>query len=209
MLKFDRDGLIPAVVQDERTGKVLMLAYMNAESIRRTLESGDAWFWSRSRGELWHKGATSGNYQHVMRGQVDCDGDTVLLEVRPDGPACHTGAVSCFFQPLEAPPLPVGEGGGEGGATSAILEELAEVIAQRHATMPEGSYVADLLGAGMDRIAKKVGEEAVETIIAAKNGTHDEIVWEVADLWFHSMVLLEASGVPIQDVWAELARRRR
>lgn len=209
MLKFDRDGLITAVVQDERTRQVLMSAYMNAESIRRTLESGDAWFWSRSRGELWHKGASSGNYQHVVRGQVDCDGDTVLLEVRPDGPACHTGAVSCFFQPLEAHPLPPGEGGGEGRATSAILEELAQVIAERHATMPEGSYVAGLLREGIDRIAKKIGEEAVETIIAAKNGSHDEIVWEVADLWFHTLVLLEAAGVPIQDVWAELARRRR
>lgn len=209
-LKFDREGLIPAVVQDERTRQVLMLAYLNAESIRRTLESGDAWFWSRSRGELWHKGATSGNYQHVVRGQVDCDGDTVLLEVRPDGPACHTGAVSCFFQPLEAPPPPgTADSAGEGRATSAILEELAQVIVERHATMPEGSYVAELLRAGMDRIAKKVGEEAVETIIAAKNGTRDEIVWEVADLWFHTLVLLEAAGAPIQDVWAELARRRR
>jgi phosphoribosyl-ATP pyrophosphohydrolase/phosphoribosyl-AMP cyclohydrolase len=236
MLKFDQQGLIPAILQDADTREVLMVAYMNEEAVRRTVESGDAWFWSRSRQELWHKGATSGNYQRVERIQVDCDGDAILVDVRPDGPACHTGAVSCFFQSVEdamangnaAPEesaMPDGHAGSDenatatpgaiGGAATAtlsgtgVVEELAAVIAQRHRDQPEGSYVAGLLKAGIDRVAKKVGEEAAETIIAAKNGAHDEIVWEVADLWFHSLVLLEATGVPVQDVWAELERRRK
>ncbi len=255
MLKFDSQGLIPAIVQDANTRDVLMVAYMNAESVRRTVQTGDAWFWSRSRQELWHKGATSGNFQRVVRATADCDADAILIEVNPEGPACHTGATSCFFQPVEevtadasvpspstgetqedaaasasspstanasVPSPSTGEGEGGGGAAPsanessqghphgpAVVAELARVIAERHATMPEGSYVAGLLREGIDRVAKKVGEEAVETIIAAKNGSHDEIVWEVADLWFHSLVLLEATGVPVDDVWQELARRRR
>ena len=222
MLKFDSQGLIPAIVQDADTRDVLMVAYMNAESVRRTIETGDAWFWSRSRQELWHKGATSGNFQRVVRATADCDADAILIEVNPAGPACHTGATSCFFQPIEeatanaSVPSPLmGEGEGEGDSRqshpdgASVVDELAQVIAERHATMPEGSYVAGLLREGIDRVAKKVGEEAAETIIAAKNGSHDEIVWEVADLWFHSLVLLEASGVPVEDVWRELARRRR
>lgn len=221
MLKFDPDGLLPAIVQDAETRDVLMVAYMNQESVRRTVESGDAWFWSRSRRELWHKGATSGNYQHVVEMKVDCDADAILLQVHPDGPACHTGATSCFFQTLEeadvaegSPPLPMREAGRRAsgartGEGASIVDELAAVIAERHATMPEGSYVAGLLREGMDRIAKKIGEEAAETIIAAKNGEPDQIVWEVADLWFHSLVLLESAGVPVEGVWRELERRRR
>ena len=207
-LQFDTRGLIPAVVQDADTREVLMVAYMNAESVRRTLESGDAWFWSRSRQELWHKGETSGNYQRVVRARTDCDADTVLLEVHPDGPACHTGAMSCFFEEIDEPAAASAEP-QESASGAEIVRELADVIAERHATMPEGSYVASLLQQGVDRVAKKVGEEAAETIIAAKNGAHDEIVWEVADLWFHSLVLLEATGVPVEDVFQELARRRR
>jgi phosphoribosyl-ATP pyrophosphohydrolase/phosphoribosyl-AMP cyclohydrolase len=207
-LKYDRDGLIPAIVQDAETKQVLMVAYMNAEAVQRTVDSGDAWFWSRSRQELWHKGSTSGNYQRVVNLKVDCDADTILVEVNPDGPACHTGAVSCFFNELETAegepavePDPVLDG--------RMADALAAVIAQRHRDKPAGSYVAGLLDSGIDRVAKKVGEEAAEVIIAGKNGAHDEIVWEVADLWFHSLVLLEATGVPVQDVWAELARRRK
>ncbi len=212
MLKFDEKGLIPAILQDADTREVLMVAYMNEEALRRTVESGDAWFWSRSRRELWHKGATSGNYQRVERIQVDCDGDAILVDVHPDGPACHTGAISCFFQSAEEA---MADGSTQSEAAPAalsgtgVVEELAAVIAQRHRDQPEGSYVAGLLNSGIDRVAKKVGEEAAETIIAAKNGAHDEIVWEVADLWFHSLVLLEATGVPVQDVWAELDRRRK
>lgn len=207
-LKFDSRGLIPAVVQDADTREVLMVAYMNAESVRHTLESGDAWFWSRSRQELWHKGDTSGNYQRVVRARTDCDADAVLLEVHPDGPACHTGATSCFFEEIDEPGAAAAEPQAQ-GADVQIVQELAGVIAERHATMPEGSYVAGLLQQGIDRVAKKVGEEAAETIIAAKNGSHDEVVWEVADLWFHSLILLEATGVPVDDVFQELARRRR
>jgi len=205
-LKFDEKGLIPAVVQDADTREVLMVAYMNAEAVRRTVDSGDSWFWSRSRQEFWHKGDTSGNFQHVVRARTDCDADTILLEVHPDGPACHTGAVSCFFEEIDRP-APEEPAGAESG--QRIIEELAGVIAERHANMPEGSYVAGLLKAGIDRVAKKVGEESAETIIAAKNGAHDEIVWEVADLWFHSLILLEATGVPVSDVFQELARRRK
>lgn len=208
MLRFDRDGLIPTIVQDQQTRQVLMVAYMNQESLRRTVESGDAWFWSRSRQQLWHKGGTSGNFQHVTNLSVDCDADAILLEVNPDGPACHTGAVSCFFQSLEeaeaaeteSEPAPL---------NGAVIDGLAAVIAQRHRDKPEGSYVAELIEQGVDRIAKKVGEEATEVVIAAKNAAHDEIVWEVADLWFHSLVLLEACGVPPTDVYAELDRRKR
>jgi phosphoribosyl-AMP cyclohydrolase / phosphoribosyl-ATP pyrophosphohydrolase len=205
-VKFDHKGLVPAIVQDVHTRQVLMLAYMNEESIQRTLETGDSVFWSRSRQELWHKGDTSGNFQHVVASHLDCDGDTILLEVEPDGPACHTGEVSCFFEPLSAESLPAD---GEQAPTAAVVDELAQVIASRHAQMPEGSYTAKLFSEGIDRIAKKVGEEATETVIAAKNGAHDEIVWEVADLWYHTLVLLEASGVPVEDVWRELEKRRR
>jgi phosphoribosyl-ATP pyrophosphohydrolase/phosphoribosyl-AMP cyclohydrolase len=168
--------------------------------------------------------------------RVDCDADAILLEVDPAGPACHTGATSCFFESIDdflGPASATGEGEGVANGEShadnppgisaeasrveadaspggaAIVDELAQVIAERHATMPEGSYVAQLLAAGIDRVAKKVGEEAAETIIAAKNGSHEEIVWEVADLWFHTLVLLEASGVPVESVWKELARRRK
>jgi phosphoribosyl-ATP pyrophosphohydrolase/phosphoribosyl-AMP cyclohydrolase len=175
------------------------------------VETGDAWFWSRSRQELWHKGSTSGNYQHVQRVRLDCDADAIILDVDPAGPACHLGPRSCFFRTMDETGLhgDASEAPTEPTFDAGIVEELARVISGRHAEMPEGSYVAGLLRAGIDRVAKKVGEEAAETIIAAKNGAHDEIVWEVADLWFHSLVLLEASGVPVRDVWAELARRRR
>ena len=208
MLKFDRDGLIAAVVQDQTTRQVLMVGYMNEESIRRTIQSGDVWFWSRSRQEYWHKGDTAGNFQHVVNLKVDCDADAILLEVNPDGPACHTGEISCFFQTLEqAQAAPAEE--GEHVFSAAVIAELADVIGQRHRDKPEGSYVSGLIESGMDRVAKKVGEEAAETVIAAMKGDHDEIVWEVADLWFHSLVLLEAAGVPPADVYAELARRRK
>lgn len=212
-IKFDSTGLIPAIVQDEQTRDVLMVAYMDAEAIRRTMETGDAWFWSRSRREYWHKGSTSGNFQHVVRMRFDCDADALLVEVHPEGPACHTGATSCFFQPAEnvLPPATRDEPSDTGPVPkgAGIVDELAGIIAERRRTMPEGSYVAGLLASGVDRVAKKVGEEATEAVIAAKNGSHDEIVWEVADLWFHSLVLLEATGVPAADVWAELGRRRR
>ncbi len=225
MLKYDANGLIPAVVQDATTREVLMVGYMNRESVQRTVETGQAWFGSRSRRELWHKGATSGHYLNVRAIRVDCDGDTLLVEAEPAGPTCHTGAVSCFFNELEAAdvrPTPAAE-----PATAALaaaeapdpgpaapldgraVETLFAVIQERQRLRPEGSYVAKLLDAGVDRIAKKIGEEATEVVIAAKNGDHGEITWEVADLWFHSLVLLAASGLTPAAIWEELDRRRR
>ena len=143
MLKFDRDGLIAAVVQDQTTREVLMVGYMNEGSIRRTLESGDAWFWSRSRQEYWHKGDTSGNFQHIVKLSVDCDADAILLEVNADGPACHTGEISCFFQTLEQARA-ASEEGEPGVFGPAVIDELAEVISERHREKPEGSYVSGL-----------------------------------------------------------------
>ena len=231
MLKFDANGLIPAVVQDASTRQVLMLGYMNAEALRRTVASGQAWFWSRSRGQLWHKGETSGNFLNLRRVRVDCDADALLVEAEPVGPTCHTGAVSCFFGELPAEiadPAPAVEAGSpalaapggdavDSAATaedaSALdgrtVEALFAVIEERQRLRPEGSYVSKLLDAGVDRIAKKIGEEATEVVIAAKNGDHGEITWEVADLWFHSLVLLASSGLRPADIWRELDRRRR
>jgi phosphoribosyl-AMP cyclohydrolase / phosphoribosyl-ATP pyrophosphohydrolase len=231
MLKYDTNGLIPAVVQDATTRQVLMVGYMNRESVRRTVETGQAWFWSRSRGELWHKGATSGHYLNVRTLRVDCDGDTLLVEAEPAGPTCHTGAVSCFFNELEAadvrpaavraaaaPPESGAASAGEAAAPTdegraaldgRTVEGLFAVIQERQRLRPEGSYVAKLLDSGVDRIAKKIGEEATEVVIAAKNGDHAEITWEVADLWFHSLVLLASSGLTPADVWQELDRRRK
>jgi phosphoribosyl-AMP cyclohydrolase / phosphoribosyl-ATP pyrophosphohydrolase len=230
MLKYDVNGLIPAVVQDAATREVLMVGYMNRESVQRTVETGQAWFWSRSRGELWHKGATSGNYLNVRALRVDCDGDTLLVEAEPAGPTCHTGAVSCFFNELEAAdvrpsagmalpgeaapsaasvehPAPAERAGGS--LDGRTVEALFAVIQERQRLRPEGSYVAKLLDAGVDRIAKKIGEEATEVVIAAKNAERGEITWEVADLWFHSLVLLAASGLTPADIWQELDRRRK
>lgn len=203
MLKFDDRGLIPAIAQDAATGDVLMLAYMSPESLRRTLESGQVWFYSRSRKELWHKGATSGSYLNLRRIIADCDGDALLLQVEPMGPVCHTGNETCFFQELKEPDAEAQIAIGPG-----IIDEVSGVIEGRKRDMPQGSYVASLFRGGLDRIAKKVGEEAAESIIAAKNGDPGPIAAEVADLWFHSLVLLSACGLSPEDVFAELRRRR-
>jgi phosphoribosyl-AMP cyclohydrolase / phosphoribosyl-ATP pyrophosphohydrolase len=195
-LRWSEQGLIPAIVQHVRTRKVLMLAYMNRESLRRTMEGPHVWFWSRSRQELWEKGATSGNYLEVRDLVIDCDGDTLLVLADPMGPVCHTGEGDCFYQGVLTP-------GPE------VVEELAAVIAQRNRDRPEGSYTAKLLSEGIDRIAKKVGEESAEVIIAGKNGAPEEIAWEVADLVYHTLVLLESTGVPLDAVYAELVKRRK
>lgn len=225
-VKFGPDGLAPAVVQDARSGEVLMLGYMNQESLERTLSSGQVWFYSRSRQDLWHKGDTSGNVLHLRSITVDCDGDTLLVQAEPAGPTCHTGEKSCFFQALDiermsspafaaaqaASPRPEGE--GEGGPVAPhppgprIVEEIFKVILDRQRTKPEGSYVSYLLEHGIDKIGKKIGEEAAEVIIAAKNGATGEMAWEVADLWFHSLVMLAACGMTPDVVWAELEKRR-
>jgi phosphoribosyl-ATP pyrophosphohydrolase/phosphoribosyl-AMP cyclohydrolase len=199
---WDARGLVPAIVQDANTGQVLMLAYMNQESLNRTLETGQTWFWSRSRSELWHKGATSGNTQRVIEVRFDCDADTLLVRVEPAGPACHTGRPSCFFRRLPdqaevgAPP----PGGG-------VLDELEAVISQRKAHPHPGSYTCRLLDAGPLHIVRKVGEEAVETIVAAQSEGDEQLVNELADLTYHVLVLLAARDLSWSDVEMELARR--
>jgi phosphoribosyl-ATP pyrophosphohydrolase/phosphoribosyl-AMP cyclohydrolase len=212
-LQFDERGLIPAVVQDWQSKKVLMVAFMNAESLQKTLQTGETWFWSRSRQQLWHKGATSGHIQKVVRITADCDGDSVLLEVAQTGPACHTGSYSCFHRP-------VGPDGGEpaggvletdresAGGRFRILERLEETIAQRDAERPEGAYTTYLFEKGLDKILKKVGEESAEVIIAAKNRRFDELRYEAADLLYHLLVLLREQKIPLDEVLAELERRQ-
>ena len=203
-LKLNEQGLIPAIAQDINTGQVLMLGYMNPGSLKRTVEGIQVWFYSRSREDLWHKGEVSGNYLNLREAYVDCDADTILLRVEPDGPACHTGNTSCFFTPLEGMPASF-EGTEEG---SGILEELFALVQDRKREMPEGSYTAQLFEGGTGRIAQKVIEEAGETAIAATQGKTDELPGEVADLLYHTLVLLSASGVTPQQVWQELRKRR-
>ncbi|MFP4343073.1 MAG: bifunctional phosphoribosyl-AMP cyclohydrolase/phosphoribosyl-ATP diphosphatase HisIE [Anaerolineales bacterium] len=206
-LKFDERGLIPAVVQDAVTGAVLMVAWMNAEALRLTRETGLATFWSRSRQEIWQKGGTSGNVQRVCEIRVDCDGDTLLLRVRPAGPACHTGARSCFYRAFtgegELRPLPPEE-----PESGDLLDELFDVILERKSTAPPGSYTASLL-ADPDEALKKVGEEAVEVILAAKGQSDQRLTAEAADLLYHLLVVLATRDLTLAAVRQELARRRR
>ena len=192
--KFNTDGLIPAVVQDARTREVLTVAYMNQESLRLTLEKGQTYFYSRSRKTLWHKGETSGNFQNVRRVALDCDSDTILVEVDPVGPACHTGSYSCF-----------GVAPGFGGE----LQQLYDLIAARKETRPEGSYTTRLFNEGIDKIVKKLGEEAVETVIAAKNESSQRIVEETADLLYHLVVTLVEKGVTLEEIQEELQKRKK
>lgn len=201
MLKYDANGLIPAIVQHARSGEVLMLGYMNEEALRVTRERKLVTFWSRSRAELWQKGATSGNLLHLVAIRQDCDGDALLVLAEPAGPTCHTGAASCFFRALDATPA------GERTPPGWILTHLIDVIRQRKGAPAEQSYTAKLLHGGVDRIGKKIGEEAAEVIIAAKNDSPAELVYELADLFYHSLVLMEAQGVAPEAVWAELRRR--
>jgi phosphoribosyl-ATP pyrophosphohydrolase/phosphoribosyl-AMP cyclohydrolase len=198
-VRFDERGLVPAVVQDARTREVLTLAYMNEESLRRTLSEGETWFWSRSRSELWHKGATSGNTQRVVEVRPDCDSDALVVLVEPRGPACHTGAVSCFSsEDVEKGPADIG----------AVLEELYAVVEGRRREMPEGSYTTYLFGKGLNKILKKVGEEAAETIIAAKDDDAGALTAETADLVYHLLVLMVERGLTLGALAGELARRR-
>ena len=198
-IKFDENGLIPAIVQDARTKRVLTLAYMNRESLEKTLETGETVFWSRSRGELWHKGDTSGNYQHVVSIIADCDWDALTVLVDPDGPACHLGTESCFEYPL------TGETDGGDGAFS--LETLEELLEGRKKEMPEGSYTSYLFEKGIDKILKKVGEESTEVIIAAKDNDRGESIYEIADLAYHVLVMMVQMGIRVEDVRRELAGR--
>ncbi len=200
----DSSGLVPVVAQDRDTGDVLTLAYANKEAVEKTLETGEAHFYSRSRQELWRKGATSGNTQKVVEVRLDCDGDALLYRVEPRGPACHTGERTCFFTALAGEG--VGVATGESEATfGAMVERLAGVIAERHREMPEGSYTASLFERGTGRLAQKVGEEAVEVVIASLKD--DRIAEEAADLVYHLLVLLEERGVGVEEVAKVLSDR--
>ncbi len=203
-VKLNDKGLVPAIAQDVNTGQVLMLGYMNPGSLKRTVEGEQVWFYSRSQEDLWHKGEVSGNYLNLREAWIDCDADTILLKVQPDGPTCHTGEVSCFFNKMDE--LPEDYEVTESGP--GVLDELFAVIQDRQREMPEGSYTAQLLQEGVARVAQKVIEEAGETAIAAVQEDQEHLPKEVADILYHVMVLLAASGVKPSAVWEELRQRR-
>jgi phosphoribosyl-ATP pyrophosphohydrolase/phosphoribosyl-AMP cyclohydrolase len=203
-IRFDERGLVPVIAQDATTGAVLTLAYANREALDRTLASGEAHYYSRSRGELWHKGATSGNTQRVVEVRLDCDSDALLYRVLPSGPACHTGEETCFFTTVEGGGIEAADGERRLGA---MVDELAATISARHREMPEGSYTARLLGEGRKRVAQKVGEEAVEVVVAAL--ADERLAEEAADLVYHLLVLLEERGVGTDEVARVLRDRHR
>ncbi len=207
MIQFDDRGLLAAIVQDADSGRVLMHAYMNKEALKRTLEGPDAWFYSRSRQELWHKGGTSGNFLKVVEVQQDCDGDAIVVQVNPVGPACHTGAESCFDTAVLDSALLDADGSTE-KLGPGVLQELLDVINQRVSEKPEGSYTVSLIEEGPGRVAQKVVEEAGETAIASVSQTHDDVANEMADLLYHCMVLLASLKMPVDMVWEVLAKRR-
>ncbi|CAM4472504.1 bifunctional phosphoribosyl-AMP cyclohydrolase/phosphoribosyl-ATP diphosphatase HisIE [Paenibacillus tarimensis] len=212
-IRWNTDGLVPAIVQDAVSKEVLMLAYMNRESLARSIESGETWFWSRSRDELWHKGGTSGHTQRIVSMHYDCDGDTLLIRAKQKGAACHTGQYTCFFNsiPVEGdngePDQSVTAEEAAGSDRFRMLNELEAIIARRYAERPEGTYTTYLFEKGVDKILKKVGEESAEVIIAAKNQDNDELRSEAADLIFHLMVLLRERGLPLDDIMRELGAR--
>lgn len=197
-LRFQPDGLIPAIIQNAETLEVLTLAYMNKESLQRTIETGETWFYSRSRQKLWHKGETSGFIQKVQAIGYDCDQDTLLVKVIPHGPACHTGAISCFSLKGEL-----------AESYMTVLERLEKVIANREEVRPEGAYTTYLFTQGIDKILKKLGEESTEVVIAAKNDSVEELRYESADLIFHLLVLLRQRKLPLSDVLKELESRMK
>jgi phosphoribosyl-AMP cyclohydrolase / phosphoribosyl-ATP pyrophosphohydrolase len=199
-IRYDEGGLVPVVAQDADTGEVLMLAYASREAVARTVETGEAHYYSRSRGELWHKGSTSGNTQKVIEVRLDCDGDALLYRVEPAGPACHTGERSCFFTTLAG-------SDGEAPNLGRTLTRLAGTIAGRRQEMPEGSYTAKLFERGAGYTAQKVGEEAVEVVVAALE--NDRLAEETADLLYHLLVLLEERGVGVGEVARVLDERHR
>lgn len=236
-LQWDSQGLVPTVVQDAMSKDVLMLAYMNRESLRLSVESGETWFWSRSRKQLWHKGAASGHIQKIKSISCDCDGDTLLVLVEQQGVACHTGKYSCFFNEValaqeqgdslivvsnesavsaaskgttavnHAASVTANEHRSPGQHRFEILSVLESVIAGRDAERPEGAYTTYLFEKGIDKILKKVGEETAEVIIAAKNKDNDELRYEASDLIFHLMVLLREAKLPLDELMQELDRR--
>jgi phosphoribosyl-ATP pyrophosphohydrolase/phosphoribosyl-AMP cyclohydrolase len=201
-LTWGEDGLLPVVIQDAASGRVLTLAYANREALERTLAERSTWLYSRSRRALWKKGETSGNTQRVIGVSADCDGDALLYRVEPAGPACHTGATTCFERTLAGDPP-------RERAFERAVRHLEMTIESRRSADPAQSYVAKLLHGGVDRICKKIGEEATEVVIAAKNAAPDELKWESADLLFHLLVLLAERGVTLDDVGEELLRRAK
>ena len=188
-------GLVPAIVQDNVTRKVLMLGFMNKEAYQKTVETGKVTFWSRTRNRLWTKGETSGNFLNVKEILLDCDGDTLLIKARPDGPVCHTGADTCWNE--------------QNTVDLNFLSYLQDFIERRYKEMPEGSYTTSLFKSGVNRMAQKVGEEAVETVIEATNGTDDRLIYEASDLIYHLIVLLTSKGHRIEDLAAELVKRHK
>lgn len=203
-IKFDEKGLIPAVIQDAADGRVLMVAYMNRESLQKTIETGRTWFFSRSRNQLWNKGETSGHFQHVKEILVDCDCDTLLIKVEQTGAACHTGNPTCFYRKVENGMLTE----YTEPANAHILDEIYSVVQDRMENPKEGSYTNYLLDTGIDKILKKVGEECSETIIAAKNAEPSEIALETSDLIYHLIVMLAERGMTMEEVYNELKHRR-
>jgi phosphoribosyl-ATP pyrophosphohydrolase/phosphoribosyl-AMP cyclohydrolase len=202
-LKLDAQGLIPAVVQDVHTKEVLMVAYMNQETVQMTLETGKATFWSRSRQQVWVKGETSGNYLNVKQVRVDCDADCLMILAEPEGPACHTGNRSCFYRKVEGDALVE-----DTQETGDILMHLCAVTEDRKKNPQPGSYTNYLLEKGEDKILKKVGEEAAEVVIAGKNRSKEEISYEVADLMYHLSVMLVDNGMSWAEIYEELEKRR-
>ncbi len=202
-LKYNEAGLIPAIVQDFKTGEVLMLAYMNKESLTKTLETGNTWFYSRSRGELWNKGATSGNFQEIKSVYYDCDADTFLVKVEQKGVACHLGTRSCFTEMLAIRQ----EEADESRELLNFPIILEEIIEQRRRQESKESYVSSLFKKGLDSMLKKIGEEGAEVVIAAKNDDREELIYEAGDLLFHLLLVLKAQGVSYREVLAELKRR--
>lgn len=194
-IDFDKqDGLVPAIIQDNTTKSVLMLGYMNKEAYEKTIATGKVTFWSRSRKCLWTKGETSGNFLHLVDIKSDCDNDTLLVRVNPDGPACHLGTDTCWGETNNVNPL-------------LFLTELQNFINKRHEEMPEGSYTSSLFKDGLNRMAQKVGEEALETVIEATNGTNERLIYEASDMFYHLIVLLTSKGLRIEDIAKELQER--
>jgi len=211
-IKFDEQGLVPAIVQDNNSGEVLMMAYMNRLALQKTLETGKTWFYSRSRQSLWMKGETSGHVQEVREIRFDCDEDTLLIKVEQTGAACHTGHYSCFYRDHQGQEVEPAQFNAEqvyrGKTGPAIMYELYDIISDRQAKMPEGSYTSYLFAKGLDKILKKVGEENAEVIIAAKNRSRSELTYETADLLYHLMVLLVEQGITLDEIFTELKARR-
>jgi phosphoribosyl-ATP pyrophosphohydrolase/phosphoribosyl-AMP cyclohydrolase len=204
-LRFDDQGLIPAVIQESHTHEVLMVAFMNQEALQKTLDTGLTHFWSRSRNALWQKGETSGHIQHVEEIRYDCDGDTLLIKVTQEGVACHTGNQSCFYRTFLTSE---GEDGSqEQRFDASILEAVAQAIAERRRSGAQNSYVHTLFQKGQDQLLKKLGEETTEVVVGSKNGNAQEVIYEMADLWFHSLMVLAWHNLNPSAVFAELGRR--